>query len=185
MFNGSSIGEWIARLFKNRPLTEISPELRRNVETRFGNEKILHCLRVEKSFYKNISSFAGETFFRTVAVLTDRKLLLLKDSTAYHEIRFFLLSTVSGCSLQSDSGKPALVVSLFDGSAARFLFAKPDPEIGVFENTIERALSEMRQNPVEGAFCVQCGKQTQPGAAFCGACGVSLAFAASENKIGD
>lgn len=175
MFRELSIGKRIAGFFKTKPPADLSHEFRAAVEAKTGDEKIVHCLRAEKIFYKNVSSFAGETFFRTVAVITDRKLMVLKDSPGYHEIKSFPLSAVSGCSLQSDSGKPALLVSFSDGSENRFVFSAAGPETEVFKNALSRASSD------GGVFCCgQCGKKAQADDRFCSSCGTPLDFTASE-----
>ncbi len=184
MFSAYSIGKRIAGLFKPEPLVENSPELRAMVGAKLKNEKIVCCLRVEKIFYKNISSFSGETFFRVLAVLTDKNLLFLKRSSEYHQIKRFPLSSVSDCVFQSDSGKPALFVNFFDGSENRLVFSRRDPDLESVENMFARALADARQSSAPG-FCGQCGKKAQSDAKFCKLCGTPLDFTASENTIGD
>jgi len=180
MFRELSIVKRIAGFFKPKTLADFSHEFREAVEAETGDEKIVHCVRAEKLFYKNVSSFAGETFFRTIAVITDRKLIVLKDSSEYNEIKSFPLSAVSGCSLRSDSGKPALLVSFSDGSENRFVFSMAGPETELFKNTLSRVCSKGR------VFCCgQCGKNAQTGDRFCGSCGPPLDFTASEFTMSD
>ncbi len=181
----SSLKKRISSVFAPKSLAEIPPELRAALDQQMNNEKILHCLRVEKVFYKNPSSFSGETFFRNVAVLTDKRLILAKESSSYQKIKTFFLVSVSGCESHSDSGKPALLVEFSDRSQVRLVFAFDDPETGVFENTLKRVRSDQKETRTGGAFCGQCGKQSRAGARFCHECGTRLDFITSENTMTD
>jgi len=168
-----------------KPLTEISQKLRAAFAKKIKDEKILHCLKVEKIFYKTASSFSGETFFHNVAIITDERLVVVKDSSSYSLIKSFPLAIVLSCDAQSDSGKPALSVEFSDKSHARLVFAFDDPETEIFEKTLNRARSNMGKSRTGGAFCSQCGNKSRPSARFCYACGARLDFIVSENTMNE
>lgn len=134
-------------------------------------------IRAEKMFYKGPSSFAGETFFQTVAVLTGRRFIIVKETGSYHEIKSFSLEQVSGCSSLSDSGKPALLVNFSDNSQVRLVFSSPDPLIDGFEK-------EIAQSAAGGYLvCPKCGTRTGRDSRFCSRCGAALDFAPPENTL--
>ncbi len=174
----------IASLFASESIAKISPKLRASLEAKTEGGKVLYCLKAEKVFHKRVSSFMGETFFRTVAAVTDSKLLVLKESSEYHEIVSFPLKNISNHSIQSDGGKPSLFVNLNDGSETHLVFSSNDPEIDAFIrclSTADPAVSVELSG--KASFCGQCGRRSQPENKFCVGCGTPLDFKLPETTM--
>ena len=181
-----SIKSGIASLFASAPLTEISPQLRAHLEAKTEGGKVPHCLKARKVFHKRVSSFMGDTFFRTVAVITGGRFLLLKESSEYNEIVSFPLRDISDSAIRSDGGKPSLVISLKDGSEIRLAFSSDDPEIDVFARILSAAQPAASGGLAGKAlFCGQCGRRSQPANKFCAGCGSPLDFTLQETTMID
>ncbi|MGI9559031.1 MAG: zinc-ribbon domain-containing protein [Thermodesulfobacteriota bacterium] len=176
-----SIKEKITALFSSKTQPEIHSALREQLEKRTAaaDEIILHALKAEKNFHKNAASFAGETFFRVVVVLTDKRILVLKDSSSYHELKIFPLFSVESCAAQSDTGKPALAVTLAGGAENRCVFSSA-ADADVFEESLAEFISPPEK---ADAVCGDCGNRVPADAKFCASCGKPLDFSGSENTM--
>ena len=158
------IAEWARRSFFPGGVSDIPAATVAELETVFG-ERIIFCLRTEKVFVKKSSSFAGETSFRNITVVTGDRLAVFKESSR-SQICGFPLATVTACSPVSDSGKPALLAEFSDGSQIRLVFSSDDPAINGFREAV------VSPAPVaEGGVCPKCGKAVGEEDRFCSACG--------------
>lgn len=171
----ASMGRRIRGLLFAGGVSDIPAGTLEAAETAAGG-RALCCLRAEKVFLKKSSSLTGETFFKNIAVVTDRRLVVLRESSRA-EVGGFALADVAGCAALSDSGKPALTVNFSDGSQARLVFSSGDPAIDIFKNALAVSAAP------EGKVCSKCGKAGEKDARFCSACGAALDFAASENTL--
>lgn len=156
---------WLKGALSPGGVTDIAAATVAEIETAAGGS-VVSCLRAEKVFVKKPSSFAGETSFKNIAVVTGNRIAVFKESSRA-EVCGFSLATVTACSPVSDSGKPALFAEFSDGSQIRLVFSSDDPAIDGFREAVVSPAASV----ANGGVCQKCGKAVKEEDRFCSACG--------------
>jgi len=177
----SSIIERISNLFslgQQADPTLITDKLRESIHSNLKeDEDIVHCIRNHRAFYNTRNFNEKNMFFSSRCILTDRRLLIIRNLDHYKLFREIHLPSVLDHRIEKSPDD--LVITLKTSSAEDIIeFAKHALyHAHEFSQVLEQTIKQAREKyPVSTSGipqkqCGSCGKLIDIVAKFCSDCG--------------
>nr|NIT14599.1 hypothetical protein [Candidatus Dadabacteria bacterium] len=140
-------------------------------------EKIVHCIRTHRTFH-NAKRFNDKNmFFSSRCILTDSRLLIIRNLEYFKLFREINLSSVNDCRIQKSDDD--LVIKLLSGGSEYIIeFSKhalihADEFSKVLEHTLRTAKDKypLSETGHPQKKCSGCGKLSDLDSQFCSQCG--------------
>lgn len=158
--------------------TLITDKLRESIQSNLkDDEGIVHCIRNQRAFYNSKNFSEKNMFFSSRCILTDRRLLIIRNLDHYKLFREIHLPAVLDHRIEKSNDD--LVITLKSSSAEDIIeFAKHALDHAhEFSQVLEQTIKQAREKyPVSTSGkpqkkCGNCGKLTDIEAKFCSDCG--------------
>ena len=148
----------------------------RDLEELLGkDDSVLLEIPTLSSTYKPRSWIDRNTFFRSVFMLTEKRVLILKSGSRANVLRDIELDAVVRHSFGSAKGKGMrLEIKTVDAEDIIVFHRQYENKFGELAEKFPEALSrslESRPESGEARFCMHCGARFSPQGAFCSSCG--------------
>ena len=139
------------------------------------DDSVLLTVPTLSSTYKPRAWIDRNTFFRSILMLTKKRILILKDSSKVNVLRDIELNTITHHKFGSTRSKGLKLeiktVDAEDSIMFHQQYRKEFEELsGKFEETMAQAL-ELSAGGGETLFCMHCGVKIPAASVFCSSCG--------------
>lgn len=139
------------------------------------DDSVLLTVPTLSSTYKPRAWIDRNTFFRSILMLTKKRILILKDSSKVNVLRDIELNTITHHKFGSTRSKglkfEIKTVDAEDSIMFHQQYRKEFEELsGKFEETMAQAL-ELSAGGGETLFCMHCGVKIPAASVFCSSCG--------------
>lgn len=165
---------------ESRNFTELPRELNGSLSSYLSpGEEILLTLRNYRAIYKAPKWIDSNTYFNSWFILTDRRILILRNSSSFKLFRDIALDEVSRTLYEMEKLEPRLTI-ISPGKEDRIEFVsevtKHCEDIG---KKVNEALEKSRQysqlsREKDTMYCPNCGSKIPRKSNFCPECGTSL-----------
>ncbi|NIP39136.1 MAG: zinc ribbon domain-containing protein [Candidatus Dadabacteria bacterium] len=181
----SSILEKLSNLFSlGQPSdpTELSDKLAQSISSNLNDgEQLVHCIRNHRAFHNAKSFNKKNMFFNSICILTDRRLIIIRNLDYFKLFREINLAAVRNHRIEKSVDD--LVINLNTGPTEEDIieFSKHALSFAeefskVFEQTLIAAKEKypVSTNGIPQKKCGGCGKLVDQGSKFCHECGHKL-----------
>ncbi len=165
---------------ESKNVTELPSELNGSLSSYLSpGEEILLTLRNYRAIYKAPNWIDSNTYFNSWFILTDRRILILRNSSSFTMFRDIALDEVSRTHYEKEKLEPCITI-ISPGKEDRIEFrrevTKHCEDIG---KKVNEALKTSRQNSQlsgekDTMYCPNCGNKIPRKSNFCSECGESL-----------
>jgi hypothetical protein len=170
---------FVSRL-ESKNFTELPSELKHGLSSYLSkDEEILLTLRNYRAIYKAPRWTDSNIYFQSWFILTDQRILILRNSSAFKLFRDIPLSDVSGTRYEVENLNPVVTI-ISPGNEDRIEFiSKVTEHCEDIGKKINEALEKNRQlskftQEKDTIYCHNCGSKIPSKSSFCQECGVSL-----------
>lgn len=165
---------------ESKNFTELPPQLKDRLSSYLSqDEEILLTLRNYRAIYKAPRWIDSNTYFHSWFILTDQRILILRNSSSFKLFRDIPLSEVSRTRYEMEKSDPRVTI-ISPGNEDRIEFVSKVIEhcedIGkIINEAVEknRQLSKFIQEK-DTIYCYNCGSKIPRKSNFCPECGKSL-----------
>jgi hypothetical protein len=174
-----TIQGFISRL-ESKNFTELPSELKASLSSYLSqDEEILLTLRNYRAIYKAPKWIDSNTYFNSWFILTDQRILILRNSSSFKLFRDIPFDEVSRTLYEMEQLEPRVTI-ITPGKEDKIEFVseviKHCEDIG---NKINEAMEKNRQNSKttpekDTMYCHNCGSRIPRKSNFCPECGKSL-----------
>jgi hypothetical protein len=170
---------FVTRL-ESKNFTELPSELKDRLSSYLSeDEGVLLTLRNYRAIYKAANWIDSNTYFHSWFILTDQRILILRNSSSFKLFRDIPLSEVSRTRCEMENSDPSVII-ISPGKEDRIEFvSKAIEHCGDIGKKISEAVEKNRQlskfTQEQGAiYCYNCGGKVPKKSNFCSECGKPL-----------
>lgn len=136
-----------------------------------GDEKIIVSMKTDRVIYRAGLSRDSNTFYKTFAVLTSKRLIIAKNSTSLKIFRDFQLSQVNSLLYEEIASKPTIHVDIVN---SKYVLSMPPGSFAEAKTFFETFNSFIEPGKLENNFCSTCGNKIQTDSVYCSHCGKKI-----------
>ena len=162
-----------------RALLELPENIRKDLSVSLKeDEDILISMKTERAIYKAGQSRDSNTYYKTIAVLTSKRLILARQSSRLKIFRDFQLSEVSGLLYEEVNGKPTIHADLL---SSKYILSMPPGSFDEAKEFFDAFNSTIGPEKSEDFLCTSCGKKIRKDSVYCSHCGKKISDIGNEN----
>lgn len=133
-----------------------------------GDEKIIVSMKSDRIIYRAGSSRDSNTFYKTFAVLTNKRIIIAKNSNSLKIFRDFQLNQVNSLLYEEVASKPTIHV---DALNSKYILSMPPGSFAETKTFFDTFNSSLEQGKQLNNFCSKCGNKIHSDSVYCSHCG--------------
>jgi len=160
--------------------TELPPGAKKGLSKYLKqDEEIMFVVRNFRAMYKAPRWIDSNTFFNSWFILTNRRIIIAKNSPSFKRFRDISLETISEIDHEKESSDYRLTISS-PGKVDMIEFLRESiAYCEGLEQKLNEAFEKARQSEfahrtVDSVFCNECGSKVSVQSKFCSECGLKL-----------
>ena len=136
-----------------------------------GDEKIVVSMKTDRVIYRAGSSRDSNTFYKTFAILTSKRLIITKNSTSLKIFRDIQLSQVNSLLYEEVASKPAIHVDVVN---SKYVLSMPPGSFAEAKIFFDTFNSSLETGKLDNKFCSKCGNKIHTDSVYCSHCGKKI-----------
>lgn len=135
------------------------------------DEEIVISMKTDRAIYRAGLSKDSNSFYKSFAILTTKRLILAKDSTSLKIFREFQLNQVNSLLYEEIAGKPTIHL---DNVNSKYVLSMPPGSFDEAKKFFDLLNTALEPEKSGKNFCSKCGNKIQSNSVYCSNCGTKI-----------
>ena len=170
----SVIKNFINSLFdpSGKDLLLLPEKIKQDLSVSFNDdEDIVISMKTERSIYRAASAKDSNTFYKTFAIITNKRVVLAKDSSSLKIFREIPLDQVNSLLYEEVNNKPTIHI---DALNAKYILSMPPRSFDEAKIFFDKFNETHKSGASEAEYCRHCGKKILQDSVYCSHCGEKI-----------